>query len=197
VLGGCGAWPAAGQACSGYLVAADGYRLLIDPGYATLPRLLELCTAAEVDCVVVSHGHPDHCVDLNPLLRPARSTTSRPAPCRSSLRPGRWTPSSHWTGPACWRARTSCTSSSRVAASSPDRSKWTVGCCHTSSPTPVCGCRPAVLSSQWAHRAGVGRLLLTHQWPGVDRAAGVEVAREEYGGPVAVAAAGSVTDILR
>jgi ribonuclease BN (tRNA processing enzyme) len=38
VLGGCGAWPAAGQACSGYLVEHDGFRLLIDPGYAILPQ---------------------------------------------------------------------------------------------------------------------------------------------------------------
>src|ERR1700733_5782403 len=64
VLGGCGAWPAAGQACSGYVVEHDGFRLLIDPGYATMPRLLH-----EVDAVYVSHGHPDHCADLNPLLR--------------------------------------------------------------------------------------------------------------------------------
>ena len=34
VLGGCGGWPAAGLACSGYLVEHDGFRLLIDPGYA-------------------------------------------------------------------------------------------------------------------------------------------------------------------
>ncbi len=27
VLGGCGAWPAAGQACSGYLVEHAGYRI--------------------------------------------------------------------------------------------------------------------------------------------------------------------------
>src|SRR5882724_7923726 len=69
VLGGCGAWPAAGQACSGYLVEHGGFRLVIDPGYATVPRLLELVPAAAVDAVLVSHGHPDHCADLNPLLR--------------------------------------------------------------------------------------------------------------------------------
>jgi ribonuclease BN (tRNA processing enzyme) len=60
VLGGCGAWPTAGQACSGYLVAHDGFRVLIDPGYAVLPRLLQLADAADVDAVLVSHGHPDH-----------------------------------------------------------------------------------------------------------------------------------------
>ena len=64
VLGGCGAWPAAGQACSGYLLEQDGFRLLVDPGYAIVPRLLELIDAAEVDAVLVSHGHPDHCADL-------------------------------------------------------------------------------------------------------------------------------------
>jgi ribonuclease BN (tRNA processing enzyme) len=69
VLGGCGAWPAAGQACSGFLVEHDGFRLLVDCGYATMPRLLESVAAHELDAVFVSHGHPDHCADLNPLLR--------------------------------------------------------------------------------------------------------------------------------
>jgi ribonuclease BN (tRNA processing enzyme) len=69
VLGGCGAWPAAGEACSGYLVEHDGFRLLIDPGYACVPRLLERVPARAVDAVVVSHSHPDHCADLHPLLR--------------------------------------------------------------------------------------------------------------------------------
>ena len=79
VLGGCGAWPAAGQACSGYLIEADGFRLLVDPGYATLPRLLTHVDATEVDAVLVSHEHPDHCADLNPLLR-ARALRDDPAP---------------------------------------------------------------------------------------------------------------------
>jgi ribonuclease BN (tRNA processing enzyme) len=79
VLGSCGAWPTAGRACSGYLVEADGFRLVVDPGYATLPRLLRYAGAAEIDAVLVSHGHPDHCADLNPLLR-ARALTTDPAP---------------------------------------------------------------------------------------------------------------------
>ena len=79
VIGGCGAWPAAGEACSGYLLEHDGFRLLIDPGYAVLPRLLRFLSADEVDAVFVSHRHPDHCADLNPLLR-ARALRDDPAP---------------------------------------------------------------------------------------------------------------------
>lgn len=79
VLGGCGAWPDAGQACSGFLVEHDGFRLLVDAGYAIVPRLLERVTADQVDAVFISHGHPDHCADLNPLLR-ARALRDDPAP---------------------------------------------------------------------------------------------------------------------
>jgi len=79
VLGGCGAWPEAGQACSGYLVEHNGFRLLVDLGYATVPRLLERAAADQIDAVFISHGHPDHCADLNPLLR-ARALSSDPPP---------------------------------------------------------------------------------------------------------------------
>jgi ribonuclease BN (tRNA processing enzyme) len=79
VLGGCGAWPEAGQACSGFLVEHDGFRLLLDAGYAIMPRLLALADASQVDAVFISHGHPDHCADLNPLLR-ARALRDDPPP---------------------------------------------------------------------------------------------------------------------
>ncbi|MEU0485153.1 MBL fold metallo-hydrolase [Streptosporangium sp. NPDC006013] len=88
ILGGCGAWPGAGQACSGYLVEHDGFRLLVDPGYATVPRLLERITADQVDAVFVSHGHPDHCADLNPLLRARALRDDPPAPLPVYSLPG-------------------------------------------------------------------------------------------------------------
>ncbi|MGC5019326.1 MBL fold metallo-hydrolase [Micromonospora sp. DT47] len=88
VLGGCGAWPEAGQACSGYLVEHDGFRLLVDLGYATVPRLLERVTAAQVDAVFISHGHPDHCADLNPLLRARALRDDPPAPLPVYALPG-------------------------------------------------------------------------------------------------------------
>ena len=79
VLGGAGGWPPAGGACSGYLIEHDGFRLLVDPGYAIVPRLLEIVDPGEIDAVLVSHGHPDHVADLNPLLR-ARLMTNDASP---------------------------------------------------------------------------------------------------------------------
>lgn len=88
VLGGCGAWPAAGQACSGYLVEQDGFRLLVDLGFATVPRLLERVTANQIDAVFISHEHPDHCADLNPLLRARALRDDPPAPLPVYALPG-------------------------------------------------------------------------------------------------------------
>ncbi|MEU5942862.1 MBL fold metallo-hydrolase [Micromonospora sp. NPDC047548] len=88
VLGGCGAWPEAGQACSGYLVEHDGFRLLVDLGYATLPRLLERVSVDQVDAVFISHGHPDHCADVNPLLRARALRDDPPAPLPVYALPG-------------------------------------------------------------------------------------------------------------
>lgn len=79
VLGGAGVWPPASGACSGYLIEHGGFRLLVDPGYATLPRLLELAHVGAIDAVWISHGHPDHVADLNPLLR-ARAMGDGPTP---------------------------------------------------------------------------------------------------------------------
>lgn len=69
VLGSCAAWPEPGRACSGYLIDYDGFRLVMDLGFATLPRLLTHCPNGTVDAVVITHAHSDHCVDLNGLLR--------------------------------------------------------------------------------------------------------------------------------
>lgn len=88
VLGGCGAWPTPDQACSGYLVACDGFRLLLDPGYATLPPLLARTRAEDVDAVLATHGHPDHCADLSPLLRARALGGASPPPLPLYAPPG-------------------------------------------------------------------------------------------------------------
>jgi ribonuclease BN (tRNA processing enzyme) len=69
VLGTCGAWPEAGRAASGFLLDYDGFRLVLDLGYATFPRLLGYCGGGDIDAVVITHEHPDHCADLSALCR--------------------------------------------------------------------------------------------------------------------------------
>ncbi|MEZ0064694.1 ribonuclease BN (tRNA processing enzyme) [Streptacidiphilus sp. MAP12-20] len=69
VLGSCGAWPEAGRAASGLLLDYDGFRLVLDLGYGTLPRVLQHCAPEQIDAVVITHEHPDHCADLSALCR--------------------------------------------------------------------------------------------------------------------------------
>jgi ribonuclease BN (tRNA processing enzyme) len=69
VLGASGGRPTDRQACSGFLIDWDGVRVVLDLGYATLPQLLRHVPDGGVDAVVVTHEHPDHCVDLHGLYR--------------------------------------------------------------------------------------------------------------------------------
>jgi ribonuclease BN (tRNA processing enzyme) len=72
VLGSCGAWPEPGRACSGFVVEFQGFRVVLDLGYGTLPRLLTLLGSPVADglgAVVITHRHPDHMVDLHGLFR--------------------------------------------------------------------------------------------------------------------------------
>ena len=72
VLGSCGAWPEPGRACSGFVLEHAGFRVVIDLGYGTLTRLLDLLDstfADGIDAVVVTHRHPDHMLDLHGLFR--------------------------------------------------------------------------------------------------------------------------------
>lgn len=84
VLGTCAAWPQAGRAASGFLVEYDGFRVVLDLGYGTFPRLLELCGAGDLDAVVITHEHPDHCADLSALCR-ARHFAAEPPAARLPL----------------------------------------------------------------------------------------------------------------
>jgi ribonuclease BN (tRNA processing enzyme) len=55
-----------GEACSGYLVAAGGSRVLLDCGPGVLASWLAR-DAAPLDAIVLSHLHYDHVADLIPL----------------------------------------------------------------------------------------------------------------------------------
>lgn len=67
VLGCDGSYPGPGGAGSGYLVQGGGSCIWIDAGPGTLARLQEHVTFEELDAVIVSHEHPDHCSDLEGL----------------------------------------------------------------------------------------------------------------------------------
>jgi ribonuclease BN (tRNA processing enzyme) len=75
VLGSCAAWPEPGRASSGFLLEHAGFRIVLDLGFGTLPRLLSALgsvTGDGLDAVVITHAHPDHMVDLNGLFRARR-----------------------------------------------------------------------------------------------------------------------------
>ena len=242
VLGGCGAWPAPGTACGGYLIEQEGFRLLIDPGYATLPRLPRQASPELIDAVFISHGHPDHCADLNPLLR-ARALADHPAaPLPVYTLPGavdavlaldrpgmlddayalrEFSPGDHVEiGPfhAETRLLPHWVPNVGVRLAAGDRVVSYTGDAGPSDDLLVLAHRADLLLAEASYvehvpkdserhlssaghrgtvasRAGAGRLLLTHLWPGTDPAAAREAASMEYQGDVAVATHGLVVDL--
>jgi ribonuclease BN (tRNA processing enzyme) len=66
VLGKSPAWQDAAGACSGYLVEHEGFSLLVDCGNGVFAKLREHVDYVDVDAIVVSHMHADHCLDLIP-----------------------------------------------------------------------------------------------------------------------------------
>ena len=70
VLGCSGTYPAAGGACSGYLVRTGTTAVWLDAGPGTLANLQRHVALTDLDAVVVSHSHPDHWLEL-PVLRNA------------------------------------------------------------------------------------------------------------------------------
>ena len=64
VLGRSPARPNPGEACAGYLIEGGGSRILMDVGPGVVAQLLRRNTPDELDAVVISHMHTDHCLDL-------------------------------------------------------------------------------------------------------------------------------------
>jgi ribonuclease BN (tRNA processing enzyme) len=68
VLGCSGSVPGPNSPASGYLVEADGYRLLLDLGHGAFGALQRHVRPCDVDAIVVSHLHADHCIDLTAYI---------------------------------------------------------------------------------------------------------------------------------
>ncbi|MBB5806815.1 ribonuclease BN (tRNA processing enzyme) [Saccharothrix ecbatanensis] len=237
VLGGVGAWPTASQACSGYLVEHDGFTLLVDPGYSTFPALQALMPASAVDAVLVSHGHPDHCADLNPLLRARALGGSAPVlplyapegaldrvlaldqvrldsaysvhPVERAFEVGPFRVDTYDLPHFVPNAGLRLTAGGRVLAytgdtgPSPvlldlarDADVFVAEATFARQVAPADNApylSTAVQAGANADRAGAGRLVLAHLWPGSDPAEYLEAA--DYPGDVDVAAPGLVIDL--
>lgn len=64
VLGNNGPYPAAGGACSGYLLEHEGKKILLDCGNGVLANLQKVCRWEELDGIFLSHLHSDHMSDM-------------------------------------------------------------------------------------------------------------------------------------
>lgn len=82
VIGCSGSFPGPDGPASCYLVEAGGQRLLLDLGSGALGPLQRHADLDDVDAVLLSHLHPDHCLDLCGYLVARRHRPGGPAPGR-------------------------------------------------------------------------------------------------------------------
>lgn len=68
VLGCSGSMAGPDSPGSSYLVEADGYRLLLDLGNGAFGALMRHVAPHEVDAIVLSHLHADHCIDMTSYI---------------------------------------------------------------------------------------------------------------------------------
>ncbi|SES12477.1 Ribonuclease BN, tRNA processing enzyme [Lentzea xinjiangensis] len=79
VLGCSGSIPGPGAAASGYLLEADGFTLALEFGNGVLSRFQEERPLFSMDALVLSHLHPDHCIDVSSLYVARKYHPSPPA----------------------------------------------------------------------------------------------------------------------
>ncbi|MFB7614691.1 MBL fold metallo-hydrolase [Kitasatospora sp. NPDC056181] len=232
VLGTCGAWPEAGRGASGFLLEYDGFRVVLDLGYATLPRLLEHTPAGDVDAVVITHEHPDHCADLSALCRARYFAQPRGPRVPLYCPPGvvgrvqameptedlhevfdvHELPGNHRVGPFALDAALlphhvphagvrlaapgltlaysgDAGPDEALARLAADADLFIAGA--TLQGTGPGSDDPCLMSAAtagtWAARAGARRLLLTHFWPGSDRARSAAEAGSTFTGEIVTA----------
>lgn len=67
VLGNNGPFPAAGGACSGYVISEGKTNILIDCGNGVLANLQKFMRFEELDAIILTHLHSDHISDMHVL----------------------------------------------------------------------------------------------------------------------------------
>jgi ribonuclease BN (tRNA processing enzyme) len=80
VLGGSGTFPAPGASCSGYLFRSATTNLWVDTGPGTFANLQRHIDPAEVNAILLSHLHLDHCTDFFPYTYWKRFGPGKAAP---------------------------------------------------------------------------------------------------------------------
>ncbi len=63
-MGCSGSFPGPASPASSYLAVAEGFRLLIDVGNGALGALQNYASPGDIDAVLISHLHVDHCIDM-------------------------------------------------------------------------------------------------------------------------------------
>ncbi|HEX2028422.1 MAG TPA: MBL fold metallo-hydrolase [Nitriliruptorales bacterium] len=64
VLGSAGTHPGPGRVCSGYLFRTDRTRVVVDCGNGSTSNLYRILPLEQLDAVILTHRHHDHCADL-------------------------------------------------------------------------------------------------------------------------------------
>ena len=88
VLGGSGTFPAPGAACSGYLFRSATTKLWVDTGPGSFANLQRHVDPAEVNAILLSHLHLDHCTDFFPYTYWKRFGPGKAAPPMDVYAPG-------------------------------------------------------------------------------------------------------------
>ena len=64
-LGSSGGYPEAGRSCSGYLIEEGPTTVLVDLGPGVLANLQRFRQLSELDAILISHLHADHCAEID------------------------------------------------------------------------------------------------------------------------------------
>ncbi|RJQ87419.1 MBL fold metallo-hydrolase [Amycolatopsis panacis] len=82
ILGCSGSVPGPNAAASGYLLEAEGFRLGLELGNGAFAQLQTVLDPFELDALLLSHLHSDHCADVNALTVLRRYHPAPPYPAR-------------------------------------------------------------------------------------------------------------------
>lgn len=97
-----GAYSRQGEAQSCYLVRTPHHRVVFDLGSGAFNRLQAQCPPEELDAIVITHAHPDHCADLLALRVYLMIGPGRGARIRLLTPPGLVGQLAALTGPEAW-----------------------------------------------------------------------------------------------